>query len=100
MTMRFSRTPRAAIGWLARPLTLSALAAGAAAVATLTLGAPRLHAAWTAVQAAQQAPQAPQLTEQQKAEFIRSYEALPKVNVPIDAGTAKVLVVKFNDYQC
>jgi len=38
--------------------------------------------------------------EQQKAEFIKSYEALPKVNVPLDPGTAKVLIVKFNDYQC
>src|SRR5687767_12257981 len=44
--------------------------------------------------------QAPQLTAQQKAEFIRSYEALPKVNVPLDPGGAKVLVLKFNDYQC
>ena len=41
-----------------------------------------------------------QLTEQQKADFLRQYEALPKVNVPIDADGAKVLVVKFNDYQC
>jgi protein-disulfide isomerase len=97
MTMCFSRIPRAAIGFLRRPLALSAIAAGAAAVAALTLGAPRLHAAGTTRQAAQPTPQ---LSEQQKADFIRSYEALPKVSVPLDAGTAKVLVVKFNDYQC
>ena len=84
-----------AIGSLCRPLALSAIAAGAAAIPALTPAVPRLHAAGAAVQAA-----APQITEQQKAEFIRSYEALPKVNVPLDAGTAKVLVVKFNDYQC
>ena len=40
------------------------------------------------------------LTDQEKANFIRQYEAMPKVSVPIDAGGAKVLVVKFNDFQC
>jgi protein-disulfide isomerase len=44
--------------------------------------------------------QAAQPSEQQKADFVRQYEALPQVNVPIDADGAKVLVVKFNDYQC
>lgn len=84
-----------------RPLGVSAVAASAAAIAILTLSAPRLHAARPAVRGQAQPPaQAAQLTEQQKAEFIKSYEALPKVNVPLDAGTAKVLVVKFNDYQC
>jgi protein-disulfide isomerase len=53
-----------------------------------------------AVHARAEPPQPAQLTAQQKAEFIRSYEALPKVNVPLDSGGAKVLVVKFNDYQC
>ena len=88
---------RVAIESLRRPLALSAMAACAAAMAALTLTVPRLHAAGAAVQTA---PAAPQLTEQQKAEFIKSYEALPKVNVPLDPGTAKVLIVKFNDYQC
>jgi uncharacterized membrane protein/protein-disulfide isomerase len=45
-------------------------------------------------------PQVELLTEQEKANFIKQYEALPRVSVPIDAGGAKVLVVKFNDYQC
>jgi protein-disulfide isomerase len=63
------------------------IALSAAGVAAPALRSPAVHAA-------------PQLTDQQKAEFIRSYEALPKVNVPLDAGGAKVLVVKFNDYQC
>ena len=40
------------------------------------------------------------LSPEQKAEFVKSYEALPKVSVPIDADGAKVLIVKFNDYQC
>jgi len=95
--MFLTRIGRVAIDSLRRPLALSAMAACAAAVAALTLTVPRLHAAGPAVQAA---PAPPQLTEQQKAEFIKSYEALPKVNVPLDPGTAKVLIVKFNDYQC
>ena len=95
--MFLTRIGRVAIDSLRRPLALSAMAAGAAAVAALTLTVPRLHAAGPAVQAA---PAPPQLTEQQKAEFNKSYEALPKVNVPLDPGTAKVLIVKFNDYQC
>ena len=95
--MFLTRIGRVAIDSLRRPLALSAMAACAAAVAALTLTVPRLHAAGPAVQAA---PAPPPLTEQQKAEFIKSYEALPKVNVPLDPGTAKVLIVKFNDYQC
>jgi protein-disulfide isomerase len=96
MTTFFSRALRVATGSKGRRVAFtSAAAACAAAVATLTLSVPQVHAAVTGGRA-----QAPQLTEQQKAEFIKSYEALPKVSVPIDAGTAKVLVVKFNDYQC
>ena len=97
MTISFSRVRHLAVGALHRPLALTVVAACAAAVAALTLSVPRLHAAGPKVQAAQPAPQ---VTEQQRAEFIKSYEALPKVNVPLDAGSAKVLVVKFNDYQC
>jgi len=40
------------------------------------------------------------LTEQQRSEFQRWYEMQPKVQVPYTAEGAKVLVVKFNDYQC
>ncbi len=40
------------------------------------------------------------LTEQQRSEFQRWYEMQPKVQVPYSADGAKVLVVKFNDYQC
>lgn len=45
-------------------------------------------------------PEYPPLTDQQKADFIRWYEMQPKVNVPIEADGAKVLIVKFNDFQC
>src|SRR5688572_27400104 len=63
------------------------------AIASVMLPSPAAHAGAEPAQPVQ-------LNSQQKAEFIRSYEALPKVNVPLDAGGAKVLVVKFNDYQC
>jgi protein-disulfide isomerase len=97
MTMFFSRILRAAKRSVRRPL--SVVAASAAAFAILALSAPPLHAVRPAGQA-QGPAQAPQLTEQQRAEFFKSYEALPKISVPLDPGTAKVLVVKFNDYQC
>ena len=72
-----------------------ALTVGTAIVAIASVMPPS-----PAVHAGAEPAQPVQLTSQQKAEFIRSYEALPKVNVPLDAGGAKVLVVKFNDYQC
>ena len=54
-----------------------------------------------AVEAAAAPPlQFPPLTEQQQADFERWWDVQPKVDVPIDRGTAKVLVVKFNDFQC
>ncbi len=69
-----------------------------ALVAVLTPRSSRLEAADSGTASA--GLQTHPLTAQQKAEFIRSYEALPKVSVPLDAGGAKVLVLKFNDYQC
>ena len=46
------------------------------------------------------AAQAPALTDQQKMDFLKWYEVQPRVTVPVDLEGAKVLVVKFNDYQC
>ena len=40
------------------------------------------------------------LTDLQRAQFEKWYDLQPVVNIPIDKGSAKVLVVKFNDYQC
>jgi uncharacterized membrane protein/protein-disulfide isomerase len=45
-------------------------------------------------------PQYPPLTDQQRADFERWWDVQPKVDVPVDRGSAKVLVVKFNDFQC
>ena len=49
---------------------------------------------------AQAGPQYPPLTDQQKFDFIQWYEVQPKLDIPIPADGAKVLIVKFNDYQC
>lgn len=40
------------------------------------------------------------LTDGQRAQFEQWYNMQPVVEVPLDKGDAKVLVVKFNDYQC
>jgi uncharacterized membrane protein/protein-disulfide isomerase len=69
--------------------------AAAAAAATTSAATPSGSAA-----AAAPVPQAPPLTDQQKADFLKWYEVQPRVSVPVDLEGAKVLVVKFNDYQC
>ena len=45
-------------------------------------------------------PELPALTDQQKAEIQRWWEVQPKVEVPVPSEGAKVLMVKFSDYQC
>jgi uncharacterized membrane protein len=54
----------------------------------------------TEVSAATAEVQYPPLTDQQKFDFLKWYEMQPKVDIPLDAEGAKVLIVKFNDYQC
>ena len=82
------------------PLGLVLAAAVASGAFALFNAFPReAHAAAIAAEKID-AAQVELLTEQEKANFIKQYVALPKVTVPIDAGGAKVLVVKFNDYQC
>jgi uncharacterized membrane protein len=46
------------------------------------------------------APAAAALTVDQRSEFERWWDLQPKVDVPYPKDGAKVLVVKFNDYQC
>jgi uncharacterized membrane protein/protein-disulfide isomerase len=46
------------------------------------------------------AAQGPALTQSQQSEFERWWELQPKVDLRFPAEGAKVLVVKFNDYQC
>jgi protein-disulfide isomerase len=43
---------------------------------------------------------APATDQARMAEFVRFYEAQPRVTLNVPADGAKVLIVKFNDYQC
>jgi uncharacterized membrane protein len=42
----------------------------------------------------------PALAQDQRSEFERWWEMQPRVDVPFPKGSAKVLIVKFSDYQC
>jgi uncharacterized membrane protein len=59
---------------------------------------PREGAAFTETVAVP--PQYPPLTDAQRAEFERWWDVQPKVDMPVDPEGAKVVVVKFNDFQC
>ena len=50
--------------------------------------------------AQESAPSYPPLTPEQRVQFEAWYNVQPVVDVPIDKGAAKVLIVEFNDYQC
>jgi len=49
---------------------------------------------------APQEVQEPPLTDEQKAQVRASFDQQPRMIVPADAEGAKVVIVKFNDYQC
>jgi protein-disulfide isomerase len=42
----------------------------------------------------------PVIPDAERAKFAEWWELQPKEDVPVDGGGAKVVVVKFNDYQC
>jgi uncharacterized membrane protein/protein-disulfide isomerase len=71
------------------------LAAGAVLAATVF---PR-ETAPSSTQAAAPPP-LPTVTDDERAKLAQWWEVQPKVDVPIPADGAKVLIVKFNDYQC
>jgi predicted DsbA family dithiol-disulfide isomerase len=59
---------------------------------------PREGSTFTETVAA--APQYPPLTDAQRADFERWWDVQPKVDMPVDPEGAKVVIVKFNDFQC
>ena len=113
-TFPMTSLPRRASSDVARliksPLGLASVAGLALGTLGLLNAFPReAHAAaaggtvaTTSASSASAAPaaQAPALSDQQKADFLKWYEVQPRVSVPVDLEGAKVLVVKFNDYQC
>ncbi len=110
-TFPMTSLPRRASTDVARlvrsPLGLVSVAGLALGTLALLNGFPReAHAQAAAPAAAASsastapAAPAPALTDQQKMDFLKWYEVQPRVTVPVDLEGAKVLVVKFNDYQC
>jgi uncharacterized membrane protein/protein-disulfide isomerase len=83
----------------ASPGGLSLAAVFVAVSVFAALWFPREAVVSVAQAAEQQAPAAP-LTDGQRTEFERWYAAQPRANLPVDAEGAKVLIVKFTDYQC
>ena len=85
------------------PLALALLVLlGVGAFSLINVFPREAHAAAAQAVAPAPAPAAPQAeqADPQREEFLKWYDAQPKINVPIEADGAKVLVVKFNDYQC
>ena len=110
-TFPMTSLPRRASTDVARlvrsPLGLASVAGLALGTLALLNGFPREAHAQAAAPAATAssastapAAPAPALTDQQKMDFLKWYEMQPRVTVPVDLEGAKVLVVKFNDYQC
>ena len=88
---RAARDVRVLIG---RPaaLVIALLFLGATASAVMFFPQPQ--------QGGAVAPVAPVLSQDQRSEFERWWDVQEKVDVPYARDGAKVLVVKFNDYQC
>ncbi len=72
------------------------VAGGAIAVAAF----PRDGAQGSPTASAQAPAALPAVTDDERAKIAQWWEVQPKVELPVPAGDAKVLIVKFNDYQC
>ena len=101
MTSLPRRASRDARVFLSSPLALTLAVLFFAGAASTLAFFPREAASAAATAAGTPAAQAlPAPTETQKSEFERWYAAQPRVPLVVPAEGAKVLVVKFNDYQC
>ena len=81
---------------VARPLTLLVALVFLAGAVSAVAFFPS-EASLRAVQAQRAARPA---TDQERSEFVRFWEAMPRVAVPVPSGGAKVVIVKFTDLQC
>ncbi|MFL6279071.1 MAG: vitamin K epoxide reductase family protein [Vicinamibacterales bacterium] len=81
---------------------LLAASPGALAVVLLVAAGIGAAIAWFPRESAATTSEAafPPLTDQQRAEIEKWWSVQPKVDLPIPADGAKVLVVKFSDYMC
>ncbi len=81
---------------LTSPVALVITLLLAAGTATVIAAFPREGTS----QAAAQVQTFPPLTDDERAKIAQWWEMQPKVELPVPDDGAKVLVVKFNDYQC
>jgi uncharacterized membrane protein/protein-disulfide isomerase len=96
MTKLPSRALRDLRTLLATPAALVTALLFATAAVTLLVAFPRES---LAEQAAQEV-ELPPVTDAERAKLAEWWDMQPKVDLPIPDNGAKVLVVKFNDYQC
>jgi uncharacterized membrane protein/protein-disulfide isomerase len=81
---------------VARPIILSVVLVFLAGAVSAVAFFPS-EASLRAVQAQRAARPA---TDDERSEFLRYWESLPRVTVPVPSEGAKVVIVKFSDYQC
>lgn len=97
MTTLPRRAVRDSQAFLKSPLALVLTILLAAGAVTVIAAFPREGPAQAAVDPAAKYPP---LTDGQRADFERWWDVQPRVDMPLDKEGAKVLVVKFNDFQC
>jgi len=88
---------------LSRSLVLGAVALAVLAIVAWRVSADQVQPAQAQPTHAEAAPVAApqaQAPADQTAEFLRQYQAMPRLIVPVSSGGAVVLIVKFTDYQC
>jgi len=83
-----------------RALTVAALFIAVSASAVVFFPRDMLAAAAEAATRQSTAPATTGLTGGQRSEFETWYAQQPRVNLPVPGEAAKVLIVKFTDYQC
>ncbi len=81
---------------VARPLILSVVLVFLAGAVSAVAFFPS-EASLRAVQAQRAARPS---TDQERSEFVRFWEAMPRITVPVPSEGAKVVIVKFTDLQC
>jgi uncharacterized membrane protein/protein-disulfide isomerase len=100
-TFPMTSLPRRAFGdarrLIASPVALVILALFAVGGTALALAFPSESASATTTRSQ---PELPPVPADQRAQLAQWWELQPKVDLPLEGEGAKVIVVKFNDYQC
>jgi uncharacterized membrane protein len=98
MTKLPSRALRDVRALVATPVALVTAVLFAAAAVAVVAAFPREGLAQAS--ASSEPPPLPPVTDAERSKLAEWWEMQPKVDLPIPDNGAKVLVVKFNDYQC